>query len=126
MPTIEIKTNKCLSTEEKTLIADALIDAFARASDPIVANNMQVAVEDGCYLRFHGDSESPAASVRVNMGRKTPEEDYEAIVREMFVATTGVLGILQDRTYVAMDVIGHWGYNGGLVKLPPKVAGAQS
>ena len=120
MPTMEIKTNLSLTEVQKGQIADALIDAFARASDPVVANNMQVAVEDGHYLRFHGDAESPAASVRVNMGRKTPEEDFEAIVREIFVATTGVLGVAEARTYVAMDVIGHWGCNGGLVKLPSR------
>lgn len=117
MPHIEIKTTKKLSIDQKTNLADKLVDAFAECSNPAVAANIQFIIEDEMYIHFRGDSTGPSANIQVHPGPLTPKEDYEKIVQAFFPVLVKELETPQNRIYITISEIQNWGFDGELVKV---------
>lgn len=117
MPHIEIKTTKKLSVDQKTDLANKLVKAFAECSNPAVAANIQFIIEDNLFIQFRGDSAGPSANIQVHPGPLTPKEDYEKIVQAFFPVLVKELETPQNKIYITISEIQHWGFDGELVKV---------
>lgn len=118
MPYIEIKTTQKLTREQKIQITEKLTEAFAKASSPDCAKNIQYSVEDGVFMNFKGNYNDPTANVYVRPGYLTPESDYEKIVLAFFPVLTELLDIPKNRIYISFNEVRAWGFDG--IYVPPK------
>ena len=117
MPHIEVKTTKQLSAAQKTDLANQLVKSFAECSNPAVAANIQLIIEDGMYIQFRGDDQGPSANVQVHPGPLTPKKDYEKIVEAFFPVLVNALETPQNKIYITISEIQHWGFDGEYVKV---------
>ena len=111
MPHIEVKTTQTLSREQKISLTEKLSAAFAACSNPHVAANIQFVVEDGLFINFRGDYDTPSANVQVHPGPLTPVEDYEKIVKAFFPILVDELGTPPDHIYITTSEIEYWGFD---------------
>lgn len=115
MPYIEVKTTKKMSLEEKSVLSERLADAFAAASSSAVAKNIQMVIEDECWICFRGDTENGSAHVQVCPGPLTPQEDYVKIIESFFPVLVEELGIGKEYIYINVLELEHWGFDGNMV-----------
>lgn len=115
MPYIEVKTTKKMNSNEKSVLSKRLADAFADASSSAVAKNIQMVIEDECWICFRGDTENGSVHVQICLGPLTPPEDYVKIIEKFFLVLVDELGIDKDHIYLNILELEHWGFDGNMV-----------
>lgn len=116
MPVIKMKTTESLTSGQKKELASGFVAAFADAGEVPVSKNLLTVIQDAQWMDFRGDSSRPAALLTVQPGPLTPEKDYAPIVAAFFRTIQQTLPqIPQERIYMTVANIDHWGWNGRLL-----------
>lgn len=111
MPFIRTTTNKHITESE----CEAIKSSFGKSISLVSGKAecyLMISIEDGAFMAYQGDFETPCAMVEVQLLGKADPKELESLTAAITKDLSEIADISPSRIYVNYTEFTHWGASG--------------